>query len=1015
MNPSDRRCPKCGTNLPAETRPSDCPKCLLQAGLDSRTDFDSAAYAETLPPSGDMDSQHTRPRSSDHHDQKSADEQGLGAYRDLQAVHDWSGGTVYRAIHRQLDRPVLLRVLDSSAEQDAREEFLRRAKMLSQLNHPNTVGTLEAGTDNGVAYVAEEFVDGQPLDGFLPRSRKERWAEGFYPNHELIRSMRDAALGLQAIHACGLTHERLNPNSLLLDQNGIVRLVGLGTGSEANDDRFAMPNHKRGASFELTDSRIDGKLEAYPTLNAVQADIFRLGATFCFLVTGKLPTELDPTLSYSNLVRRIKKANPGLRLDFCRVLGKCLDQRDLVATTPKRTVPDDNSYAEHSDADARPYVDAAEIAAVLSRLLLVRLQRAKWRPRIWSTVLEGMLLFFAAGMVQLWSVLQYGNGFGKGPLWLTTLPFTLPIVYLILFETFLGWTPGRRGFGFRLLNFAGERPAWWHRLIRVMTKIVLCLFLETVPGFVAPVFAMSGIDLPLPLVMVCFVAWMFGAPFLLYATARLTSSHWTLYDLLAGATWGEQIQLSPAETASATSNAVGENQASITDRIDQFDIYEPIGSGGMGCVYRGRDRILGRVVAVKVLAEPMMRNPLLLERFGREARLAAKVNHPNVAKVFGNGLWKGTPYIAMEFVPGRNFSQIIKDEGRLPISRAWDIIHQTAEALRAADRQGVVHRDIKPANLMVDHEGRVKVTDFGVSRHVTIDPGVTDAGTIVGTPAYMAPEQAMGKTVDCRSDIYALGMTLYQILSGRPPLKAASAVEMIALQLAETPPSLLNEVSDLTPEQEALLMKMIAKKPDDRYPNYDALLTDLDRYAPGVDRLANPLKRLAAEALNWAAAYAFFSVVMLAFFLFAHKIDFRLETYGKVTMGGIVLGVMLSMVATFIGTYIVCTARSGATSGKRFLGIRVIGIDGKRVGYARSTLRFVAAYPFVIIWVLMVATGHFVQPNATWTPIFLYSPQVIQILLTMTSIVLLWRHSQRRTLHDLAAGTIVVRRTESTP
>ena len=998
MNHPESRCPKCGTNLPAETRPSDCPKCLLQSGLESGTDFDSATYAETLPPSGDMDSQHTRPRLRDHHDQRANGEQGIGAYRDLQSVHDWSGGTVYRAIHRQLDRPVLLRVLDSSADQGTRDEFLRRAEMLSQVNHPNTVGTLEAGIDNGVAYVAEEFVDGQSLDGFLPRTRKERWAEGFYPNHELIRSMRDAALGLHAIHACGLSHQRLNPSSLLLDQNGIVRLVGLGTGSEANDDRFAMPKD----------------LTAFATSEGVSKDIFRLGATFCFLVTGKLPTELDPTLSYSTLVRRIKKTNPGLTLDFCRVLGKCLDQRDPKATVPKPTVPDDNPYAGHSAADVRPNADADEIAAELSRLLLVRVQRADWRPRTYSTVLEGMLLFLAAGIAQYWSMRQYGTGFGTGPLWLTTLPFTLPIAYLILFETLFGWTPARRGFGFRLLNFAGEQPAWWCRLIRVVTKIVLCVLLETVPGFVAPAFAMSGIDLPLPLVMVCFVTWMFGAPFLLYATARLTASRWTLYDLLAGATWGEPIQLSPIETASGTSTVAKENQASITDRIDQFDIYEPVGSGGMGCVYRGRDRILGRVVAVKVLAEPMVRNPLLLERFGREARLAAQVNHPNVAKVFGNGLWKGTPYIAMEFVPGRNLAQIIKDEGRLPISRAWDMIHQAAEALRAADRQGVVHRDIKPANLMVDLEGRVKVTDFGVSRHVTIDPGVTDAGTIVGTPAYMAPEQAMGKTVDCRSDIYALGMTLYQMLSGRPPLKAASAVEMIALQLAETPPSLLSEVSDLTPEQESVLTKMIAKIPEDRYPSYDALLSDLDRYAPGVDRLANPLKRIAAEVLNWAAAHALFSIVALVFFLFAPKLDF-LEAFGRFELAGIFVGVMLSMVATFIGTYIVSTARSGATSGKRFLGIRVIGIDGKRVGYARSTLRFVAAYPFVIVWVFMVTVGYFVQPNATWTPIFLYSPHVIQISLTTTSIVLLWRHSQRRTLHDLAAGTIVVRRADSTP
>lgn len=809
--------------------------------------------------------------------------------------------------------------------------------------------------------------------------------------------MRDAALGLHAIHCAGLTHDRLNPDSLLVDENGTLRVVGLGTGSDSNDDRFAMPKD----------------VATIATSEGVPNDIFRLGATFCFLVTGKLPKEIDPDLTFSNLVHRIKKANPGLRLEFCQILGKCLGQRERTATPPKPMVRNGNPYKTRGDTPAHCYRDATEVTDELSRLLLVRVQRANWRPRIYSTVVEGMLLFLVAGMAQLWSMRHNGTGFGSGPLWLTTLPFTLPILYLTVFETIVGWTPVRHAFGLRLLNFAGERPAWWRRLLRVLSKIVLCFLLEVVPGFVGPLFPMLGIHVPLPLVMTSLVTWMFGAPCLLYVSALLNSSRWPIYDLLAGATWGSEDQLNSTEMILAESTDIAENHAAITNRIDQFDIYETIGKGGMGCVYRGRDRVLGRFVAVKVLAEPMLQNPLLLERFGREARLAAKVSHPNVAKVFGNGIWKNTPYIAMEFVTGRDLGQIIKAEGRLPMTRAWNIVRQAAEALQAADRQGVVHRDIKPANLMIDPSGRVKVTDFGVSRHVTIDPGVTEAGTIVGTPAYMAPEQAMGKVVDCRSDMYSLGMTLYQMLSGRPPLKAASAVEMIALQLAETPSSLLDEVKDLTPEQNAVVMKMIAKKPEDRYKNYEALIADLDRYAPGVDRLASPLKRLAAETLNLAGAYACFTLGMVALFLGVLKIG-SLASYGRSTEAEIYVGFMLSMVAAFVGSYIVCIARSGATSGKRLLGIQVIRIDGKQVGYGRSSIRFFAAYPFVIVWILMAVTGHFVQPSAAWTPVFLYSPLLIQILLTVTSGVLLWRHPQRRTLHDLAAGTIVVRNADRT-
>ena len=248
-------------------------------------------------------------------------------------------------------------------------------------------------------------------------------------------------------------------------------------------------------------------------------------------------------------------------------------------------------------------------------------------------------------------------------------------------------------------------------------------------------------------------------------------------------------------------------------------------------MFRGLDSVLGRPVAIKLLSGSLVRNPLLLERFQREARLAAKVNHPGVAKVFGNGVWEQTPYIAMEFVPGKNLQDVIKEQGRMPLATAWEYVTQAADALRAADRSGVVHRDIKPANLMVTEDGRLKVTDFGVSRSVTVDHGETEHGTIVGTPAYMAPEQAMGKEVDCRSDIYSLGMTLYHMLAGHAPFAASSTVEMLARQMSESPRSLFGEVHGMTLDQAAVLERMIAKKPAERYSNYDELLGDLNRHA----------------------------------------------------------------------------------------------------------------------------------------------------------------------------------------
>ena len=219
----------CTCGEPLKAGEAVCPKCLLAAGFGKSTVAKEDSEQVTLPPaSSPLASRQT------HQD----DGNFIGGYRDLVAFRDWSGGTIFRAYHRGLDRWVLLHVLESSADAETQREFLSRAERLSRLNHPNTVSILEAGEYAGSAFVAEELVDGTPVGEFLPRSWHDRWREGFFPCDEAIRAMRDAALGLHAIHETGLVHGHLNPDSLLMDQNGMVRVVGLESASETTDDRF---------------------------------------------------------------------------------------------------------------------------------------------------------------------------------------------------------------------------------------------------------------------------------------------------------------------------------------------------------------------------------------------------------------------------------------------------------------------------------------------------------------------------------------------------------------------------------------------------------------------------------------------------------------------------------------------------------------------------------------------------------------------------------------------------------
>ncbi len=258
----------------------------------------------------------------------------------------------------------------------------------------------------------------------------------------------------------------------------------------------------------------------------------------------------------------------------------------------------------------------------------------------------------------------------------------------------------------------------------------------------------------------------------------------------------------------------------------RYSVIEHLGTGGMADVYCAHDMQLGRKVALKLLHDRFAEDEEFLERFRREASSAAGLQHQHVVSVYDRGQSDGTSYIAMEYVAGRTLKQLVTDsEGGLEPARAIDLTVQILRAARFAHRRGIIHRDFKPQNVIVDDEGRAKVTDFGIARAGASD--MTQTGSIMGTAQYLSPEQAQGHAVGARSDLYSIGVILYELLTGRVPFNADSAVTVALKQVSETPtpPSRIN--TKVTSELEAVVLRALAKEPEDRFADADEFIAAL--------------------------------------------------------------------------------------------------------------------------------------------------------------------------------------------
>jgi serine/threonine protein kinase len=256
---------------------------------------------------------------------------------------------------------------------------------------------------------------------------------------------------------------------------------------------------------------------------------------------------------------------------------------------------------------------------------------------------------------------------------------------------------------------------------------------------------------------------------------------------------------------------------------DRYELIEPLGKGGMAVVYRARDRMLERLVAVKVLREDYTQDQAFLDRFRQEAKAAANLSHPNIVTVHDFGLDQGQLFIVMEFVPGTDLKTLVKQRGRFTAEEAVPLLVQACAGIGYAHRAGLVHCDVKPQNLLVTPDMRLKVTDFGIARALsTIHPD-EKSEIVWGSPQYFSPEQAAGAAPSPASDVYSLGVIMYEMLTGSLPFRATTAAQLARLHLDAEPIPISELLPDISPALSEIISKVLSKEPSQRYRTADQL------------------------------------------------------------------------------------------------------------------------------------------------------------------------------------------------
>jgi eukaryotic-like serine/threonine-protein kinase len=265
----------------------------------------------------------------------------------------------------------------------------------------------------------------------------------------------------------------------------------------------------------------------------------------------------------------------------------------------------------------------------------------------------------------------------------------------------------------------------------------------------------------------------------------------------------------------------------------RYELEELVGRGGMSTVYRAKDRLLERRVAIKLLHEHYSRDDDYVERFRREARAAAQLSHPNIVTVIDRGEDDGRQFIVFEYIDGQNLKQLVESKGRLPVRTALELGIEIGQALAFAHQSGLVHRDVKPQNVLLGN-GEVKVTDFGIARSADVQQGLTQTGTVLGTSDYIAPEQASGRPVSVLSDVYSLGVVIYELLAGEPPYSGDNFLAVAMRHVNDPVPSVVAVRPDVPLRLDAALRRAMAKDPEERFESMAAFVAELESVLDGL-------------------------------------------------------------------------------------------------------------------------------------------------------------------------------------
>jgi len=291
------------------------------------------------------------------------------------------------------------------------------------------------------------------------------------------------------------------------------------------------------------------------------------------------------------------------------------------------------------------------------------------------------------------------------------------------------------------------------------------------------------------------------------------------------------------------------------ETIGNYRLLGELGRGGMGIIYKAEQRSLGRFVALKVLYAHLVSDPITVKRFNHEARATALLNHPNIVQIFDVGVEEDRHYFAMEYVPGKTLAVVLENRGKLGIEEALRVADQVARALSAAHDVGIIHRDVKPSNVLIDDHGRIKVSDFGIA--VAAGQGdLTDTGHLVGTARYMSPEQARGEDLDSRSDLYSLGVMIYEMLTGHVPFEGESPLAILEQHVGSPPPPL---PAAIPPMVQALVLRCLEKRRVDRHRSVRDFRRALREAVVEIEWEVRRFLRLSppAPSMNWSPTRRF--------------------------------------------------------------------------------------------------------------------------------------------------------------